>query len=426
MNRMRIKASYIWALIIALLVIAWMISDDLWKISSGQNDDDQSEPSIIMTDLGKIQPITVDAIKVKNISTPLIVRASGVTETLFEISIVARRQGVIEKINFSEGSWINAGNPIFELDRGTLESDLAAAKADRVAALAVYNDTKRKFSKNGEIAVQLKSAKANLEANKKKFEITKGLVEKGVQTELALSEKRALLRAAETRLFELKNLPKELELANSYARLKLIDSKILQLQEQLKFTKIVAPQRGWLEDLNVEIGEFVDENRPLARILGLQTLKLTIPIAQTSIDKINIADPVNISFAGSEVAKGKVDKIAAKANVATRTFNVEIKLDNPEGRIRAGMTAEAEIIIGEVEALKVSPAHLNVKDDGQLTVKIVNAQDRVDVIPVELVRTSGNFAYIAGVPDNATLLTAGQAFLNSGELVNYSLVKGSN
>ena len=103
MNRMRIKASYIWALIIALLVIAWMISDDLWKISSGQNDDDQSEPSIIMTDLGKIQPITVDAIKVKNISTPLIVRASGVTETLFEISIVARRQGVIEKINFSEG-----------------------------------------------------------------------------------------------------------------------------------------------------------------------------------------------------------------------------------------------------------------------------------------------------------------------------------
>ena len=106
---------------------------------------------------------------------------------------------------------------------------------------------------------------------------------------------------------------------------------------------------------------------------------------------------------------------------ATRTFNVEINLENSDGKLRAGMTAEAEVIIGEVKAFKISPAHLNVLDDGRLSVKLVNELDRVEVIGVKLVRTAGNYAFISGIPDGAILLTSGQAYLNEGELVNYSL-----
>jgi len=424
MKLIRFKTSYIWATVIAIAVIAWMVSGQIMpmKTSAEKN----SESKIESTELGEIQAITVNAIKVKNRITPLLVRASGVTETLFEIVIVARRKGLIEKINFSEGVWVETGDEIVELDTGTLESDLEAAQADRQAANAVYADTKKRYSKNGKISVQLRSARANLDSKRKTFEISKSLVEQGVQTELALSQKRALLRAAETRFFELKNLPKELELSDSYARLKSIDSTVLRLQEQLNFTKIKVPQRGWLEEFNVEIGEFVDENKPIARLLGLQTLTLTIPIAQANIGKISIGAEVDIDFGSMGTRKGKVGKIAAKANKATRTFNVEITLDNTDARLRAGMTAEAEVIIGEVRAVKISPAHLNVQDDGQLTVKIVNEKNRVKIVPVELVRTAGNFAFISGIEDGMILLTAGQAFLSTGELVKYSMIDGNN
>ena len=183
---------------------------------------------------------------------------------------------------------------------------------------------------------------------------------------------------------------------------------------------------GWLENLDVELGEFVSENRPLANILGLQILTLNIPIAQTNISKIDISDPVRINFVGSNTFQGRVGKIAAKANEATRTFDVEIELDNSEGTLRAGMTAEAEVIVGEVNAFKISPAHLNVQNDGQLTVKIVNSRNRVEILPVRLVRTSGNFAYISGLENGVLLLTAGQAFLSDGELVKYSIVEDLN
>ena len=424
MKLIRVKTSYIWATVIAIAVIAWMVSGQITPTKSSA--DKNSKSKIASTELGEIQPITVNAIKVKNRITPLIVRASGVTETLFEIVIVARRKGLVAKINFSEGVWVETGDEIVELDRGTLESDLEAAQADRQAADAVYADTKKRYSENGKISVQLRSAKADLDSKKKTFEISKSLVKQGVQTELALSQKRALLRAAETRFFELKNLPKELELSDSYARLKSIDSTVLRLQEQLNFTKVKVPQHGWLEELNVEIGEFVDENKPIARLLGLQTLTLTIPIAQANIGKVSIGAEVDIDFGSMGTRKGKVGKIAATANKATRTFNVEITLDNTDAQLRAGMTAEAEVIIGEVRAVKISPAHLNVQDNGQLTVKIVNDKNRVKIVPVELVRTAGNFAFISGIEDGIILLTAGQAFLSTGELVKYSLIDGNN
>lgn len=426
MKRISIQNSYIWATLIALLVIGWMLSDEILFSKSEPKNDGKSTILESETNIETIQAITVNAVRVKNQTTPLIVRASGVTETLFEIEIVARRQGIVKNIHALEGTWVNAGDLILELDTGTLKADLDAAQADRLAAIAVYDDTKRRFSQNGEIAVQLRSAKADLDSNKKTFEISKSLVKQGVQTELALSRNRALLRAAETRLFELQNLPKELELSNSYARLKAIDSTILQLQEQLDFAKVSSPQRGWLESMDVEIGQFVAENRAVAQLLGLQTLTLTIPVAQTNISKIVMGAKVDINFAGMVMRKGKVGKISATANKATRTFNVKIRLDNSLGKLRAGMTAEAEIIIGQVKAVKVSPAHLNVRDDGQLTVKVVNPQNRVKIIPVNLVRTAGNFAYISGIKDGSILLTAGQAFLSGDDLVKYSLTEEQN
>ena len=85
------------------------------------------------------------------------------------------------------------------------------------------------------------------------------------------------------------------------------------------------------------------------------------------------------------------------------------------------MSAEAGIIIDTVEAFKVSPAHLNVNDSGQLFVKIVKSDNTVEKQPVKLVRTEGNFAFISGIENNAVLLTTGQAFLSEGDLVTYSI-----
>ena len=122
------------------------------------------------------------------------------------------------------------------------------------------------------------------------------------------------------------------------------------------------------------------------------------------------------------MTQGRVSKIASTANLATRTFTTEVTLDNQDGSLLAGMSAEASVTIDMVQAFEISPAHLNVDADGQLTAKIVSASNTVETVAVELVRTSGNSAFISGLDEGTIVLAAGQAFLSEGEAVRYELI----
>ena len=424
---MRISPSYIWATIIAFGAVLWMVSDDFIKNPNPKETASKENIEASGKQNSKNGPsLTVTAIKVKNEITPIIIRSTGVTKSLFEINVVARREGIVQNIIGQEGSWIETGNKLIYLNKGTLYDDLYAAEAELLAAKTHHEDIKKRFGKAGTHVIQLRSAEADLELNKKSYESTKELAIRGVQTELVLSEKLARYKAAEARLFELQNISKELELSNSLARIKKINASIAHIKEQLTFTTLVAPKSGWLEKILVEVGEFVNENRPIAQIIGLKELLLDMPIPQTSVDKIKIGDDVEVNFEGIKKTTGVVKKIASKANLSTRTFNIEVLLNNSDGTIKVGMSAEASIIIDRVPALKISPAHLNVNDEGVLTVKTIDGEGSVRTLSVKLIRTSGNFAYISGLSDNSLILTAGQAFLKEGEKAEYEILGAKN
>ena len=425
---MRIRRSYLWAFLIAGGVIAWMASGQFSQSANQQattstekTGSDVASDDAQTTTSATLKQLTINALAVANETTDLQVRASGVTRTLFDLQIINRRKAFVAAISATEGSWVKQGDKLIELDKGTLEADIASAKADRQAALASYQDAKKRFSADGTLAAQLNAAESELDAIKANYEASQKLVERGLQTELTLSTQRAQLTAAETRLFELQSLSEEKELSASYATLKAVDARLAMLQEQLDFTVISAPQDGWLETINVEIGEFASDNKPVAHLMGLQELILDVPVPQARIADISIGDRAAVEIIGHGMVSGTVSKIASTANSATRTFTVEVSLPNTNGALRAGMSAEASITIDSVQAFKISPAHLNVDEDGQLTAKVVDADNKVATKAVSLVRSSGNSAYISGLADGTIVLAAGQAFLSEGEVVRYQL-----
>ena len=421
---MQIRRSYIWALLIAGGVTAWMVSGQFASSPSEAEQADAAAEAASPSNESDVKQLTINALRVSNSQTPLQVRASGVTRTAFDVEIINRRKAFVANIPLSEGRWVKKGDVLIELAKGTLEADIAASRADRQAALAAYEDAKKRFSADGTLAAQLNAAESELASIKATYEANEALVKRGLQTQLSLTAQRAQLAAAETRLFELQSLSQEKELSASYSALKAVDARLAMLQEQLSFTTITAPQDGWLETISVEVGEFAGENAMVAHLLGLQELVVDVPVPQARINDISLGDTAQIDLIGQGQTSGVVSKIAATANSATRTFTVEITLDNQDGALRAGMSAEASITIGSVDAFEISPAHLNVNEDGQLTAKIVGADDKVQTVEVELVRTSGNSAYISGLADNTVVLAAGQAFLSEGESVRYRIQKG--
>jgi multidrug efflux system membrane fusion protein len=420
---MKIRMSYISAFIIAGLVVGWMYSDDIIGVSGEVVPFESDVASSETVEDEKIVPnLITQALKVVNQRVPIQIRARGVTRTGFDIDVISRRNAFVAARTASEGGWVETGATLLELDKGTLNADLDAARAERRAAVAAYEEIKKRFRKDGAWVAQLAAARADLEAVRSNYEATEKLVERGVKKPIAKLQQMAELKAAEMRLIELQSLSEEFELSTSYAGIKAVDARISMLQEQMNFTTVKAPKSGWLEEFHVEVGETVGENAPVARLIGLKSLILDAPIPQTQISKIRIGDNVDLDIDGAGKRKGQVNKIATSANQATRTFNVEILLDNSDGTLRAGMSAGVSVIIAYVPAFKISPAHLNVDEAGLLSVKTVAADGVVKTVPVNVTQTVGNAAYVSGLQDGALILGMGQAFVSDGIKVAYEIV----
>ena len=359
-----IPSSYWLAGAIAAAIILWMASDDIFP----------GPPKVVSTkvDSEKISDdkknFIVSAVEVVNEETNIFVRASGATEPTFSIDVIARRNGLVMEILVSEGMDVLEGQILATLDKENLITDLEAAIAAEKSA-------------------------------KQSFDIAEKL---GKQ-----------------------NFASNLDLIQSEASLKQAQAQVASIRRQLDFTELRAPKSGKLETLFLETGQFAQKDRTVATILGLTPMKLIAPVPQTEVGKISVGNKVIINIPGIQERKGFVKKIASAANKATRTFDVEIEIDNTDGSVRSGMSSEVSIIIDKADAFLVSPAHLAISEDGSLKVKLVDGNNVVKVVDVNLVRASGNMAFVSGLNNGDLMLTTGQAFVSEGEEVDVELEKGN-
>ena len=116
--------------------------------------------------------------------------------------------------------------------------------------------------------------------------------------------------------------------------------------------------------------------------------------------------------------RGKIRYVAPVADASTRTFAVELEVDNRDGALRAGGTAELMIPAEVVNAHRVSPSLLTLDDAGNVGLKIINDEGQVEFVVADIAMSSSNGVWLAGLPDTATIITVGQGFVSSGSLVD--------
>ena len=73
---------------------------------------------------------------------------------------------------------------------------------------------------------------------------------------------------------------------------------------------------------------------------------------------------------------------------------------------------------GGTQAQFVSPAILSLNTDGTLGVKTVDSENKVVFNKIAIVRAQTDGIWIAGLPEEARIITIGQGFVNHGETVN--------
>jgi multidrug efflux system membrane fusion protein len=207
------------------------------------------------------------------------------------------------------------------------------------------------------------------------------------------------------------------QLAAGAANLEQARAELRRAELDLQYMTVRAPFDGAVQERYVEIGDYLDVGDPVARFVDDLTLIVTAAVSEQDIAAVRGQTTAAAELITGQRVQGRIRYLAPVAQEATRTFTIELELDNSDGRLPAGVTAELDVGAGTVLAHRMSPAVLTLNDEGVLGVKVVDQADRVEFHPATIVKSTSDGVWIAGLPERAAIITVGQGFVRSGERV---------
>ena len=209
----------------------------------------------------------------------------------------------------------------------------------------------------------------------------------------------------------------ETQIAEAIAKLEVAKAELTRAQLDLDYMTVRAPFDGALQDRVVEIGDFVRVGDQVATFVDNTKIIVSGTISERDARFVKVDDTGTAQLATGQSVTGRIRYISPVADQSTRTFNVELEVDNPDGTLPAGVTAELKLPGDKVLAHKISPALLTLNAEGEIGLKVVDEYDEVQFYPVELAMSEPDGVWVSGVPESAKIITVGQGYVAPGQSV---------
>jgi RND family efflux transporter MFP subunit len=164
---------------------------------------------------------------------------------------------------------------------------------------------------------------------------------KEVETQLELAE---TLFAKQSELWNqgIGSERQYLESRNNYESLK---NSLATLKEQYNMSLIYSPIEGYVEDIIQKKGELASPGMELMQIVDLDNLYVTAMLSEAYIPVVNTGEEVTVTFPTFSNLKMErpITRIGNVINQQNRTFKVEIKIPNPERKLKPNLLANITI-----------------------------------------------------------------------------------
>lgn len=285
---------------------------------------------------------------------------SGRTEADDRASALARSSGTLVELKVSRGAAVEKGEVI-----------------------AVLSDEAR--------VAQVEQARAKVAQRRAELDARLQLIKRGVAPSIEKTQIEAELRAAE--------------------------AVLAQANAEADRGQVLAPITGMVSQVPVSTGQALQIGTVVAEIVALDPMLAVVEVSEQRLGGVQVGDPATIRLVTGQTAEGKVRFISPTASAQTRTYRVDIEIDNPTATMADGVTAEVGLKLAPTEAVRVPRSALTFSEDGALSVRVVEAGERVASVPVQLVEDSSDQVWVAGPADGARIIVQGQDFVKDGTVV---------
>lgn len=178
------------------------------------------------------------------------------------------------------------------------------------------------------------------------------------------------------------------------ANLGAVDANIQRLKELQSFTRIVAPFDGVITKRNVNVGDLIDAGatatRPLFMLVQMQSLRAYIQVPQAYAAGIKVGQTVTLRQPELPTQKfeAKIVRTARAIDAASRSLQIEVSIDNRDGRLLPGAYVDVAVPAGYNAAMVIPVNTLLLRGEGA-RVAVVDEKGVVKLHPVELGKDFG-------------------------------------
>lgn len=178
---------------------------------------------------------------------------------------------------------------------------------------------------------------------------------------------------------------------------------------------VTAPIAGAITALDVRPGMTIMQGAPLATISGISPIWLIVSVPQGDAGAARTSGRVTATLPAypGESFSGRIESVLPAADPATRTIQVRVALDNRQGRLRPGMTAQVRIEDADARPALVVPTEAVIRT-GTRTMVIVANESGYAPTEVQLGRQSGdNIEIRSGLSEGQRVVASGQFLIDS-------------
>jgi HlyD family secretion protein len=295
---------------------------------------------------------------------PKPVSLTGTVEAT-QVDVSVRIAGRIVERLVKEGQAVTRGQLLVRLDDAELAAEVRRQEAALRSAQATLRDLRAGARKEEieDARAALASAEATREMTQREFARNDELFRRGLIAAQDVDRARQAYQVAQS---QERSARERLGLLQAGSRPDLIEAArwqvtqaeqaLSQAQTRLKEATIVSPIDGVVLRKNLEAGETANPGVPILTLLNPKDVWLRAYVPETEVGRLKVGDPAKLRVDAfpNRVFTGRLIEIGSEAeftprNVQTKkervnqVFRIKIQIDNPDGLLKPGLPADADV-----------------------------------------------------------------------------------
>lgn len=177
-----------------------------------------------------------------------------------------------------------------------------------------------------------------------------------------------------------------------------------------------SSRSGVLNTLEVRSGMALSAGQTLAQIQGIDTLWLEVAVPEHRASAVHLgndAEVVLAAFPGRTFA-GRIIAVLPELATGSRTLRMRIELPNPNGQLRAGMSAQVRLAAGSGDTALAVPTEAVIRTGQRTMVMVTLGEGRFEPVAIALGPEIGQLTVVTdGLAEGQMVVASGQFLLDS-------------